>query len=87
LQWGLINRVVPEDKLMEEARSLAKQAVALSPTALKFLKHAFNADSAHIFGQAKMAADGLASFVNSDEAVEGRTAFLEKRQSDFSRFR
>jgi dihydroxynaphthoic acid synthetase len=87
LEWGLVNRVVPADRLMEEARALAKQAVALSPTALKFLKHAFNADSAHIFGQVKMAADGLASFVNSPEAVEGRTAFLEKRTPDFSKFR
>jgi dihydroxynaphthoic acid synthetase len=87
LEWGLVNRVVPVDRLMEEARALAKQAVALSPTALKFLKHAFNADSAHIFGQVKMAADGLASFVNGPEAVEGRTAFLEKRTPDFSKFR
>jgi 1,4-dihydroxy-2-naphthoyl-CoA synthase len=87
LQWGLVNRVAPADKLIEEARTLAKKALALSPTALKFLKHAFNADSAQIFGQVKMAADGLASFVNSQEAAEGRTAFLEKRQPDFSTFR
>lgn len=87
LEWGLVNRVVPGDQLQQAARDLAKQAVALSPTALKFLKHAFNADSAHVFGQVKMAADGLAAFVNSEEATEGRTAFLEKRQPDFSRFR
>jgi dihydroxynaphthoic acid synthetase len=87
LEWGLVNRVVPAGRLMEEARGLAKQAAALSPTALKFLKHAFNADSAHIFGQAKMAADGLAAFVNSEEAIEARSAFLEKRAPDFSRFR
>ena len=87
LEWGLVNRVVPADRLMDEARTMAKQAAALSPTALKFLKHAFNADSAHIFGQAKMAADGLASFVNSEESAEARTAFLEKRPADFSRFR
>jgi naphthoate synthase len=87
LEWGLVNRVVPAERLMEESRALAKQAAALSPTALKFLKHAFNADSAHILGQAKMAADGLAAFVNSEEASEARSAFLEKRQPDFSRFR
>jgi dihydroxynaphthoic acid synthetase len=87
LDWGLVNRVVPKEKLMEESRNLAKLALALSPTALKFLKHAFNADSAQIFGQVKMAADGLASFVASEEANEGRTAFLEKRQADFSPFR
>jgi len=87
LEWGLVNRVVPGERLMEEARALAKQAVALSPTALKFLKHSFNADSAQIFGQVKMAADGLAAFVNSEEAAEGRNAFLGKRQPDFSAFR
>lgn len=87
LEWGLVNRVVPAERLRDEARAMAKQAAALSPTALKFLKHAFNADSAHIFGQAKMAADGLASFVNSEEATEARTAFLEKRPADFNRFR
>ncbi|MBV1866916.1 MAG: hypothetical protein KUG69_03265 [Marinosulfonomonas sp.] len=66
---------------------MASEAVALSPTAIKFLKHAFNADSAHIFGQVKMAADGLNAFVNSEEAEEGRNAFLEKRTPDFARFR
>jgi dihydroxynaphthoic acid synthetase len=87
LEWGLVNRVVPAERLMEEARALAKQAAALSPTALKFLKHSFNADSAQIFGQVKMAADGLAAFANCEEAAEGRNAFLEKRQPDFSAFR
>jgi dihydroxynaphthoic acid synthetase len=87
LEWGLVNRVVPKEKLMEESRNLAKLSLALSPTALKFLKHAFNADSAQIFGQVKMAADGLGAFVKSEEANEGRTAFLEKRQPDFSQFR
>ncbi len=87
LEWGLVNKVVPADRLMEEARAMARKVVALSPTALKFLKHAFNADSAHIFGQVKMAADGLAAFVNGPEAAEGRDAFLAKRQPDFSKYR
>jgi len=87
LDWGLVNAVVPAADLPAAARAMAKEVLALSPTALKFLKHAFNADSAHVFGQVKMAADGLASFVNSPEAVEGRTAFLEKRPADFSAFR
>lgn len=87
LEWGLVNRVVPADKLQEEARALAQKAVALSPGALRFLKHAFNADSASIFGQVKMAADGLSLFVQSDEAREGNTAFNEKRAPDFAPYR
>ncbi|MGE0230665.1 MAG: enoyl-CoA hydratase-related protein [Flavobacteriaceae bacterium] len=87
LEWGLVNRVVPGDQLMQAARDLAKEAIVLSPTALKFLKHSFNCDSAHIFGQVKMAADGLAIFVKSEEAREGNAAFNEKRKPDFSKFR
>lgn len=87
LDWGLVNKVVPADKLQEEARAMAQHAVALSPGALRFLKHSFNADSAAIFGQAKMAGDGLAMFVQSEEAREGNTAFSEKRAPDFSAYR
>jgi dihydroxynaphthoic acid synthetase len=87
LAWGLVNEIAAPEELMNTARKWAKDALALSPTALKFLKHAFNSDSAHIFGQVKMAADGLASFVNSPEATEGRNAFLEKRPADFSPYR
>lgn len=87
LDWGLANAVVPSAELIPTARAWAREAAALSPTALRFLKHSFNADSAHIFGQVKMAADGLASFVKSDEAREGNQAFVEKRQPDFSPFR
>ncbi len=87
LDWGLVNKVVPADKLQEEARNLAKKAVALSPGALRFLKHSFNADSASIFGQAKLAGDALSMFVKSDEAKEGNNAFNEKRAPDFSSFR
>jgi len=87
LDWGLVNRVVPAAELMAEARKLARRAGDMSPTALKFLKHAFNADSAQVFGQAKLASDGLAEFVKSEEANEGKTAFIEKRDPDFSAFR
>ncbi len=87
LDWGLVNKVVPADTLQEEARAMAQKAVALSPGALRFLKHSFNADSASIFGLAKLAGDGLAMFVNSEEAREGNTAFNEKRTPDFSEYR
>jgi naphthoate synthase len=78
---------VPLADLMTEARDWARQAADMSPTALRALKHAFNADGAHIYGQAKMAADILRIFGTSDEAMEGKKAFAEKRKPDFSPYR
>lgn len=86
-RWGLVNKVVPAADLMDEARSWAREAAALSPTAIAFLKHSFNADSAQIYGQGKLAFAGLEVFSKSEEAHEGRTAFAEKRDPDFSKFR
>jgi len=87
LAWGLVNKVVPGDALLEEARGWAREATALSPTALRFLKASFNADSAHVGGQGRLAFMGLEAFGKSEEAREGREAFAEKRTPDFSRFR
>ncbi|TWJ17358.1 enoyl-CoA hydratase-related protein [Geobacter argillaceus] len=87
LDMGLVNKVVPLADLMTEARDWARQAADMSPTALRALKHAFNADGAHIYGQAKMAADILRIFGTSDEAMEGKKAFAEKRKPDFSPYR
>ena len=85
--WGLVNKVVPGDALLDEARAWARDAAALSPTALAFLKASFNADSAQIAGQQHLAFQGLEAFAKSDEAREGREAFVEKRTPDFSKFR
>jgi dihydroxynaphthoic acid synthetase len=87
LAWGLINKVVPGEQLMAEARAWAEETAALSPTAIRFLKASFNADSDHVFGQGKLAFAGLEAFAESDEAHEGHQAFAEKRAPDFSRFR
>ena len=84
---GLVNAVFPADKLMEEARSWANELLQKSPTALKFLKYSFNADTAHIGGISNMAMSGLELYYNTDEAVEGVNAFNERRQVDFSKFR
>jgi naphthoate synthase len=87
LAWGLVNKVVPAERLLDEAREWGREAAALSPTALRFLKASFNAESAHVYGQGKLAFEGLDTFGKSAEAVEGRTAFAEKRQPDFSKYR
>jgi len=85
--WGLVNKIVPAADLLDEARAWGREAAALSPTALRFLKASFNADSAQSYGQGKLAFAGLESFGKSEEASEGRRAFAEKRDPDFSKFR
>jgi len=80
LEWGLINKIVPADQLLEEAKSWGREVAALSPTAIKFLKASFNADSDQIFGQGKLAFAGLEVFAASKEAEEGHRAFAEKRE-------
>jgi naphthoate synthase len=87
LAWGLVNKVVPAEQLLDEARAWGREAAALSPTALRFLKASFNAESTHVYGQGKLAFEGLEAFSKSDEAQEGRRAFAEKRAPDFSKFR
>jgi 2-ketocyclohexanecarboxyl-CoA hydrolase len=85
--WGLVNRVVPATGLRAEVRRWADEILALSPTALRFVKQSFNADSEHLGGLGQLAFSGLESFLESDEAREGVDAFAEKRDPDFSRFR
>ncbi len=87
LDWGLVNKVVPPEQLLDEAKSWGRDAAALSPGAIRFLKAAFNAESAHIAGQGRLAFTGLEVFGKTPEAVEGRTAFAEKRTPDFSKYR
>ena len=86
-RWGLVNAVVPMADLRSTVRQWADDALALSPTALKVLKHSFNAETEHIAGVGAMAFDSLELFLGTEEASEGVTAFNEKRKPDFSRFR
>jgi naphthoate synthase len=86
-RWGLVNAVVPGAELRAEVRRWADEMLEKSPTALRVLKHSFNADSESIAGLGTLSFDTLALFVDSDEAREGVQAFTEKRPPDFSTFR
>jgi len=86
-RWGLVNKIVPGERLLEEAKSWGREVAALSPTAIRFLKTSFNADSDQIFGQGKLAFAGLDAVAKTEEAEEGHRAFTEKRDPDFSKYR
>jgi len=86
-RWGLVNRVVPATELRAEVRRYADEILALSPTALRFLKASFNAETEHLAGVGQLAFTGLHEFTGSEEAQEGARAFAEKRDPDFARFR
>src|SRR2546430_1278257 len=86
-RWGLVNRVVPAAELRAEVRRWADEVLRLSPTALRFLKQSFNADTEHMAGIGQLAFSGLGLFLDSDEAQEGVRAFEEKRDPDFSPYR
>jgi len=86
-RWGLVNQVVPKEELLATAKDWGRRMCALSPTALRFLKHSFNADTDHLVGLGNVAYAGLDVFTATDEASEGYTAFNEKRDPDFGRFR
>jgi naphthoate synthase len=85
-RWGLVNAVVPPDRLMDEARAWAREIAEKSPTAIKFLKYSFNTDTEHQAGLANVTTAALGLFVNSEEAREGVAAFAEKRLPDFGTF-
>ena len=83
-RWGLVNAVVPADRLMDEAKAWAAEIGAKSLTALRFLKQSFNADTDHQAGLSNLAMSALDLFTASPEGLEGATAFAEKRQPDFA---
>jgi len=86
-RWGLVNKVVPMNELRSEVRKWADEILELSPTALRVLKHSFNADSDSIAGIGAISFDSLDLFVDTPEAKEGVTAWNEKRKPDFSPYR
>lgn len=87
LDMGLVNTVVPLAELEPTTVEWCRQMLRHSPTALRLLKAAFNADSDGLAGIQELAGNATGLFYTTDEAQEGRDAFLEKRAPDFSRFR
>jgi naphthoate synthase len=86
LDMGLINAVVPLDRLEAETVQWCREMLALSPFALRMLKASFNADEDGLAGIQQLAHDANLLFYMSEEAQEGRRAYLEKRKPDFSQF-
>lgn len=85
LAMGLVNKVVPQGELMAEAKAWATEMAALSPTALKFCKYSFNADTEHHAGIEKMAGAGLDLYLESKEADDFFTAFNQRSSRSSSR--
>lgn len=86
LDMGLVNKVVPLASLEDETVRWGRRMLEMSPTALRFLKAAFAADTDGLAGLQQLAGDATLLFYMTAEAKEGRDAFLEKRKPDFSPF-
>lgn len=85
-RWGLVNWVVPADRLLDEAKAVAAEIGSKSPTALRFLKQSFNADTDHQAGLSNLAMSALDLFTKSPEGLEGAEAFAEKRRPAFNQY-
>ena len=86
LDMGLVNTVVPLAQLQSESIQWAREILANSPTAIRFLKASFNADTDGQAGLQQLAGDATLLFYLTEEAKEGKNAFLEKRKPDYSKF-
>ena len=83
---GLVNAVVPVDRLEGTGVEWARQILRHSPIAIRCLKAAFNADCDGQAGLQELAGNATMLFYMTEEAQEGRDAFVQKREPDFSRF-
>ncbi len=86
LDMGLVNTVVPLDRLEDETVAWCREMLALSPFALRLLKASFHAEEDGLAGIQQLAHDANLLFYASDEAKEGREAYKAKRAPDFSKF-
>ncbi len=83
---GLVNKVVPLADLEAETVAWCGKILEKSPLALRLLKAGFNADTDGLAGVQQLAGDATLLYYLSEEAQEGRDAYVEKRAPDFSRF-
>ncbi|MCZ2260708.1 1,4-dihydroxy-2-naphthoyl-CoA synthase [Sporosarcina sp. G11-34] len=86
LDMGLVNTVVPYEQLEDETVQWCEEMLSMSPTALRFVKAAMNADTDGLAGLQQLAGDATLLYYTTDEAKEGRDAFKEKRKPDFGQF-
>jgi naphthoate synthase len=85
-RMGLVNKVVPLGELEETTVAWARRILDMSPLAIRVLKAAFNADTDGLAGIQQLAGDATLLYYMSEEAQEGRNAFLERRPPRFDRF-
>ena len=84
-EMGMVNAVIPHEELEATAYQWAQEIMEKSPTSIKMLKFAFNATDDGMVGQQVFAGEATRLAYMTDEAKEGRNAFLEKRKPDFSK--
>lgn len=85
-QMGMVNEVVPHQELENVALDWAREMNSKSPTAMRMLKFGFNMIDDGLVGQQVFAGEATRLAYGSEEATEGRDAFVEKRKKDFSKF-
>ena len=86
MDMGLVNKVVPLAKLEEETVAWCRRMLELSPLALRLLKAGFNAADDGLAGIQQLAGDATLLYYLSEEAQEGRDAYVQKRKPNFSKF-
>ncbi|WP_322510935.1 enoyl-CoA hydratase-related protein, partial [Chloroflexus sp.] len=87
LEMGLVNAVVPLERLEDEGVQWAREILEKSPLAIRMLKASINAAADGYAGLQQLAGDATLLYYLTEEAQEGKQAFLEKRKPNFRRFR
>lgn len=85
-EMGMVNKVVPFDQLEDETIAWCKRILMMSPTALRFMKASFNAATDGFAGLQQLGGDATMLYYTTEEAMEGRDAFKEKRDPDFGQW-